>query len=311
MKLDDTIVVTGARGLVGSNLVNYLNTKGYSKVIPLTRLECDLTNFDQTVSVIKDLQPKFVFHTAGHIFGIMGNMKNQAKSYLLNTQINTNVIEASYQAEVEKIIAMGSGCVYPYPSPGLPLKEEMVWSGKPHGSEVAYAHSKRSMLAQLEAYKDSYDLDFAFVISGNLYGPGDKFDENYGHVTPSLISKFHKAKNNNSTVSVWGDGSAQRDFLYVEDVASALEVIAKYINGPVNMGSGKVNKIKDIVDIIAKYTNLEGNIEWDSSKPNGQDYRAYDLSKLFEAGFEPQFSLEKGLIKTFDWYSQNAESARS
>ncbi len=310
MNKNSKIIITGAGGLVGSNLKQFLQNEGYSSVMGLTRKDCDLTDLNETISFFKKEKPDYVFHIAGFVFGIMGNMKQQAKSYLMNTLINTHVVEACYQSEVKKVVAMGSGCVYPYPSPGLPLKEKMVWQGEPHDSEMAYAHSKRSMLAQLEAYKDSYDMDYAFVISGNLFGPNDKFDENFGHVVPSLVSKFHKAAHSESNVVVWGDGSAQRDFLYVEDVARALEVIMLKISGAVNMGSGKVICIKDIVHELAEITGTQDRIVWDSSKPNGQDYRAYNLDKLFQAGFEPKFTLKEGLEKTVRWFSENINSVR-
>lgn len=310
MNKKSKILVTGGRGLVGSALVDRLRLLGYENVIAAGSKECDLTDMQQSLDYFKKVRPEFVFHTAAHVFGIMGNMCNQGESFLKNLLINTHVVEASRQIEVKKIVAMGSGCVYPYPSPGLPLKEDMVWSGEPHSSEWAYAQAKRAMYAQLKAYKDNYNLSYAFVISGNLFGPRDKFDIEFGHVTPSLVRKFYEAKQSGGTVSVWGDGSARRDFMYVDDVADAMIHIMDHLEGPVNMGSSVVSSIRQIVDHLAEITGLQSKVVWDSSKPNGQDYRAYDLSALNSTGFKARTSLKEGLEKTFAWYCEHANESR-
>jgi GDP-L-fucose synthase len=237
-------------------------------------------------------------------------MENKGVSFRDNVLINTNVIEACRLSGVKKIVAMGSGCVYPYPSPGLPLKEDMVWQGRPHESEDSYAHAKRAMLAQLIAYREQYGLPYAFVISGNLYGPHDKFDVEHGHVTPSLVRKFVEAKSSGGRVSVWGNGSARRDFIYCTDVARALVAIMHHIEGPVNMGSGRVHTIRDIVDELGRITGLTDRVDWDHTKPNGQDYREYDLSILQSTGFQPAISLREGLAVTVDWFTKAADTVR-
>ena len=186
----------------------------------------------------------------------------------------------------------------------------MIWSGRPHASEDSYAHSKRAMLAQLVAYNEQYGLPYAYVISGNLYGPNDKFDPEFGHVTPSLVRKFHEAKLAGSTVSVWGTGTAQRDFTYSTDVARALIAILENVEGSVNLGSGNVHAIREIIDTLARITGLEDKVVWDRTKPDGQDHRAYDLSRLFATGFRPQVGLAEGLRATYDWYASQAATAR-
>ncbi len=310
MEKKSRILITGGNGLVGYALKKVLNEQGYENVYTPSSKEYDLTNMEQTLKMFAKIKPDYVFHNAARVYGIMGNMKNKGLSYLDNVTINTNVVEASRLFEVKKIVAMGSGCVYPYPSPGLPLQEDMMWMGYPHHSEDSYAISKRAMLAQLNAYKESYDTKFAFVISGNLYGPHDKFDEEFGHVTPALISKFYRAYTQGDDIVVWGDGSAQRDFLFSYDVAQALINIMLHIEGAVNMGSGNVIKIKDIVDALADITGLEDKIKWDATKPNGQDYRAYDLTKLLSTGFDAKYGLAKGLKITWDWFCENQNLIR-
>lgn len=305
MKTCDRILVTGARGLVGSTVVEQLVQQGYENVISLGREDCDLMDKKATEDFFLDHRPTHVFHAAARVYGIMGNMKNQALSFYENISINTHVIHASYLANVKKITVMGTGAVYPYPSPRLPLNEEDIFLGRPHGAEASYAHAKRAAIAMLEAYQQDHGLNWGYVVSCNLFGPRDKFDTEFGHVVPSLIAKFHRAKITGGRVSVWGDGSAQRDFLYVKDCASAILHIMRAGVGAINIGSGKVTRIRNVVNELAKITQMEGALEWDSSKPNGQDYRAYNLKKVHDLGFKPTYDLHEGLQETWDWYCAN------
>jgi GDP-L-fucose synthase len=197
---------------------------------------------------------------------------------------------------------MGTGAVYPFPSPGLPLKEDMIFLGRPHPAHAGYANAKLAMLAMLEAYEESYGLKWAYIVSGNLFGPRDKFDVEFGNVVPSLIRKFCDAKKSGGKVQVWGDGSAQRDFIYVKDAARASVGVMSDIDGAVNLGSGQVYRIRDVVDTLGELTGMSERIEWDASKPNGQAYRAYDLSKIHDIGLRPVYSLHDGLKETWDWY---------
>lgn len=302
MKKTDRILVTGAGGLVGSALVDHLRDEGYEDVVALRRADCDLIETQSVFNRFDAVKPVHVFHAAARVYGIMGNMKNQGLSFYDNTMINTNVVEASRRVGVRKITVMGTGAVYPFPSPGLPLREDMIFLGRPHQAESAYANAKRAMLSMLEAYKDSYELDWAYVVSCNLFGPRDKFDTEFGHVVPSLVKKFFDAKQAGTNVVVWGDGSAQRDFMYVKDAARVgLEIMSK-IEGPTNIGSGRVFRIREIVEALGEISGMSDRIEWDASKPNGQDYRAYDLSKIRSVGFECRFSIRDGLQETWDWY---------
>lgn len=304
MKLNAKILVTGARGLVGSAVVQQLLDEGYENIIPIGREDCDLVSQQDTLEYIQSKRPDYIFHSAARVYGIMGNMCNKALSFYDNAMININVLHAAHLADVKKVTVMGTGCVYPYPSPGLPLKEDMIFQGRPHDSEDSYAQAKRAMLAMCEAYHESHGFDWAYVVSCNLFGENDKFDTEFGHVVPSLIKKFYDAKNNNSRVTIWGDGKARRDFLYVKDTARAVVDIMKHVSGPVNIGSGQIYSIADVVNILADITGMHDSIDWDNTKPNGQDYRAYDLSKLSGIGFQPKYSMEQGLQQTWDWYNQ-------
>lgn len=304
------IIVTGGTGLVGTALTAELAQAGYENVLSLGSKDCDLLDWRAARQFFRDNPCEYVVHLAARVYGIMGNLCNKGASFLDNVLINTHVIEAARLAGAKKIVAMGSGCVYPYPSPGLPLREDMVWQGPPHPSEDSYAYAKRAMLAQLAAYREQYGLSYAYAISGNLYGPNDRFDAEFGHVTPALVRKFHEARQAGREVVVWGTGAARRDFTYSGDAARALMAILDRVEGAVNLGSGQVHSIREIVETLAEMTGLEGRVVWDRSKPDGQDYRAYDLSTLFAAGFRPRVGLADGLRSTYRWYAEHADSAR-
>jgi GDP-L-fucose synthase len=301
----DRIIVTGAAGLVGSAVVDHLRAEGYQNVIPLARADCDLVDTPATFAQFERRRPDHVFHAAARVYGLGGSMKHQGASFYENCVINTNVIEASRRAGAQKITVMGTGAVYPFPSPGLPLKEDMIFLGRPHPAHAGYANAKRAMLAMLEAYEESYGRKWAYVVSGNLFGPRDRFDVEFGNVVPSLIKKFFDARKGGGKVQVWGDGSAERDFIYVKDAARAALAVMGGIDGAVNMGSGEVCRIRDVVDALSELSGMSGRIEWDHSKPNGQAYRAYDLSRLKGVGFKPAFSLLAGLEETWKWYREH------
>ncbi len=304
------IVVTGAGGLVGTALLALLAEEGFTQVFAPSSADVDLRDPVATKDYFLSVKPNFVYHLAARVYGILGNMENQGLSFFENVMINTNVVEASRLAKAKKIVAMGSGAVYPYPPPHKLLEESDIWSGQPHPSEESYAHAKRAMFAQLVAYKEQYGLDYVFAISGNLYGPNDKFDIEHGHVTPALVAKFHAAKAAGMKVSVWGNGSAVRDFTYVTDAALALYTTMKNGEGAINIGSGDIRPIRDIVMTLAELTDMTDRVVWDASKPNGQEFRAYRLDRLMDLGFKPKVNLRQGLDETIRWYAQNAAIAR-
>ena len=251
-----------------------------------------------------------MFHLAARVYGLGGNNKYKADILFENVMINTNVLEHARRTEVKKIVAMGSGCVYPELKGQQELFEEQIWIGPPHSSEDSYAHSKRLMLAQLQAMKEQDGFSSAFAISGNLYGPHDNFDKNVGHVTPSLIAKFFEASQSSQPVKVWGSGVAIRDFSYCEDAANALYEILLKVEGPVNLGSGYRHAIKDIVAALQDICGESVKVEWDSSKPDGQLVRYYNLDKLKATGFIAKVPLAEGVRRTYEWFANNSEKAR-
>lgn len=303
----EKILVTGAGGMVGSHVVDLLREDG-RQVVGLKREDCDLRNTWRTLEIFKEIQPTHVFHSAACVYGIIGNMTRPGQSFLENLQINTNVIESARQVGVHKVTAMGTGCVYPYPPLNMPLQEDDIFHGRPHPSEAGYAHAKLAMLAQLETYHQGMGMEFAYVVSCNLFGPRDKFDPVNGHVVPALIRKFYEAKRDGTAVTIWGDGSAQRDFIYIKDAARAIVRMMDDVHGPINMGTDSVWRIKEIVRVLAKISGLpKDRILWDDSKPNGVDYRGYDLSRLNALGFSPEYTIPEGLEETWEWYCHEQE----
>lgn len=302
-----TILVTGSDGFVGKHLTNYLHDSGFDRVYATSRDICDLTDRSATVELFEEVKPDYVFHLAGRVRGLGGNLGAQGASYLENTLINTHVIDAAHLSGVKKIIAMGTVAMYPDPLPHNPLRESDLWMGKPHDSEFGYAQAKRGMAAQLEAYHHNYGTRYVLALSTNLYGPHDRFNVATGHVIPSLIAKFH----NSGKISVWGDGSAQRDFLYVKDCVRALVLfMTEQVEGLINLASGKTYCIMDVVNVLDECTGNSRNIVYDDDKPNGQLVRSYDVSHLNELGFKTEFSLEDGLTETYKWYSANVSNVR-
>ena len=303
MNKSDRILVTGAAGLMGSALVDHLRAEGYENVTPLTRADCDLVDTAATFAEFERRRPDHVFHAAARVYGIVGSLKNQGPLFYDNCMMNTNVVEASRRAGVRKVTVMGTGAVYPFPSPGLPLKEDMIFLGRPHSAHAGYANAKLAMLAMLEAYQDSYGLKWAYIVSANLFGPRDRFDAETGNVVPSLIKKFYDAKTSGGTVTVWGDGSAQRDFVYIKDAARIALGVMDSVDGTGQHGQRPSLPHRATWSMRwPRSPDMSGRIEWDHSKPNGQGYRAYDLSKIGGLGLKPAYSIREGLKETWDWY---------
>ena len=258
MKKSDRILVTGARGLVGSALVEHLREGGHENVIAVGREECESpSRGPRASSSSATARSNDSIPRRGSSIG--GNLKNKALSFYDNVMINTNVVDASHRAGAKKITVMGTGAI-PYPPPGLPFREHMIFMGEPHRSEDSYSHAKRAMLGMLRAYQESYDVDWAYIVCCNQFGPRDRFDAENGHVVPSLIKKFHDAKKNGGEVTVWGDARA-RDFMYVKDTARIAVQIMEELAGPVNIGSGSIITIRQVVDMITDISGMHGRVK--------------------------------------------------
>lgn len=296
------IAVTGSTGLLGSAVVGGLAARGIEHV-GVARSNADLSNFESTLAWFEKTRPEIVIHTAARVHGLMGNAKFPVDVFEENTTINTNVVRAGRLTGVKKFVVAGTVAAYPA-SVIMNINEDDFLNGEPHAGERAYAYSKRAMLAHLEACKAQNGIDFTYAVLTNLYGPRDRFDIEHGHVIPSLIAKFHAAAANGSKVDVWGTGRARRDFLYIEDAASALIRMTETGDGIINVASGESVPIAAIVEILSTISGVD-KINWQTEKPEGQLERSYDVERLRALDFMPTWSLERGLAETYEWYDKH------
>lgn len=302
------ILITGAGGLVGSALVRHLEGRGEEIVALASRQQCDLTVPAEVSALLKFVRPTHVFHLAASVFGVGGNLKFPAEVFYRNTIMNTALVEACHIQGVEKIVAMGSAAMY---ADGLeqPMRESDAMSGEPHGSEYGYAMSKRTLLAQLQTYRQQYGRGFGYVIATNMYGPGDLFNPLYGHVVPSLLKKFLDAEQSGEEVEIWGDGTPTRDFLYSADAAQGLAAILDHGDGAYNLATGVSVPISALVAEIAVHFP-QVRFHWNVDKPKGQLSRAYDVSRLRALGFTPRHDLSAGIAETVSWLREHHEDIR-
>jgi GDP-L-fucose synthase len=310
MNKNEKIFVAGHRGLVGSALVKKLVASGYNAVITRTHRELDLTNQRAVNDFFSDTQPDYVFLAAAKVGGIGANSDYPAEFIYQNTLIGFNVIHAAYTHKIKKLLNFGSSCIYPKMAP-QPLKEEYLLTGALEPTNDAYAVAKIAVIKLCSAYNKQYGTNYISVMPANLYGPEDTYDLKNGHVLPSLIRKFHEAKTSGTDmVTLWGDGSPYREFLYSEDLADVVIFLMEHKNAAdigdlVNIGAGQDLTIKELAEMIRRivYTDAPGrtcNIEWDTSKPNGTPRKLLDVSRLQAMGWQAKTSLERGIVQTYD-----------
>jgi GDP-L-fucose synthase len=302
------ILVTGGAGFLGSFIVEQLKEKGIEKEnirIP-RRKDTDLRRWENSIKAVKDID--IVIHLAAKVGGIGYNQKYPATLFYDNAIMGIQLMEAARQIDIEKFVAIGTVCAYPKFTP-VPFKEEDLWIGYPEETNAPYGLAKKMMLVQSQAYGQQYGFNSIFLLPVNLYGPRDNFDLESSHVIPALIRKFTEAvETNKREVDVWGTGKASREFLYVEDAARGIILATEKYNKlePVNIGAGFEIKIKDLVELIAELTGFDGEIVWDTTKPDGQPRRCLDVSRAKkEFEFEAKVGFREGLKKTIEWYVTN------
>lgn len=307
MDVSSKIYVAGHRGLVGSAIVRDLKKNGYHNLVVRTHCELDLTDRSQVDAFFNLEKPEYVFLAAAKVGGIVANRDFPADFIRDNLMIQTNVIDASHRNEVKKLLFLGSTCIYPkYTS--QPMREDSLLTGELEPTNEPYAIAKIAGIKMCEYYNKQYGTEFISIMPTNLFGPYDNFELNTSHVLPALIRKFHEAKVNSApVVEVWGTGTPRREFLYSDDLANAAVYLMNTYSesGLVNIGVGKDISIKELAEKIKGIVGYEGEITFNTSKPDGTPRKLVDVSKLHSLGWKAEISLDNGLKLAYEWFLEN------
>ena len=312
MNKDDKIYVAGHRGLVGSAIVRALEHAGYQHIITRTRSELDLTNQQAVNDFFAEERPHYVFLAAAKVGGIHANDTYPADFIRDNLMMQSNVIDAAYRNKAEKLLFLGSSCIYPKLAE-QPIKEEYLLTGPLEPTNEWYAIAKIAGIKMCQAYHKQHGFNAISLMPTNLYGPGDNFNLENSHVIPALMRKFHEAKiHHEKTVTVWGTGKPYREFLHVEDMAEACVFLMNNYNEPgiVNVGVGTDVTIKDLAGLVGEAVGFEGEIVFDTSKPDGTPRKLLDTSKINALGWKARISLRDGLASTYQWFLEHEDRFR-
>lgn len=303
--LDKRILVTGGTGFLGRYVVEALHNRGYKTVCAIGSADYDLRDRDSIERMYDDNQPHAVIHLAARVGGIGANREHPAEFFYDNLMMGAQTMDGAWRHGVEKFVAVGTVCAYPKFTP-VPFRETDLWSGYPEETNAPYGLAKKMLLVQAQSYRQQYGFNAIYLLPVNLYGPGDNFEPASSHVIPALIKKCVDAREQGwSKLVAWGTGRASREFLYVEDAASAIVLALEKYNGPepVNIGSGMEITISDLLQLIAELVGFKGQIIWDSSKPDGQPRRSLETSRAEEEfGFRAKTDFKHGLSETIRWY---------
>ena len=306
------VLITGGTGLIGKNLTKRL--KEIELEVTSVGSEFDLREKDNANELINTIKPDIVFHLAAKVGGILANSTQKASFYSDNTLINTNIVNSCISAEnkISYFFGMGTGCAYPKRLENSTLCEEDYLDGIPEFTNDAYAYAKRGLLVHLESLRQSTGLKYAFCIPANIYGPHDNFHPTNSHVVPGLIRRFLDIMDQNKeTIKVWGDGTAKRDFLYIDDCVDAIiKITSAKKEGAINIATKKLIPISDIAQSISELTGFSGQILFDETKPNGQIHRYFDTCAIERLGWKPKIDINTGLSKTINWYKANKHQIR-
>lgn len=305
------VLVTGGHGFLGRHVVNRLQHIGCSQLTLPARSEHDLTKGEVIKSLFEKNCPQVLIHCAAAVGGIGANRDNPGRFFYENAIMGIELIEAARRYDCEKVVVLGTICAYPRLAP-VPFREEELWNGYPEEVTAPYGLAKKALLVQCQAYHAQYAMNAIFLMPVNLYGPGDHFDLLNSHVIAAVIRKCVEAKEMGvEEVVLWGDGTASREFLYVEEAAEAIVMATEVYDkpDPVNLGSGLEVPIRELAERVAAVVGFRGRISWDTSKPNGQPRRCLDVSRAEkEFGFRARMPLDEGLRRTYDWYMAHRNS---
>lgn len=306
------IYIAGHTGLFGSETMHQLCARGYDNVIGRPHSELDLTRQADVEAFFAQEKPNYVFIMCGKVGGIQANKEFMSEFTMENLKMNANIIESAHRFGVKKMLYLGSSCMYPRESK-QPVKEEYLLKGEIEPTNEGYALAKIIGLKACAYYKKQYGDNFISCVPANVYGPGDNFDDKSNHVIPALLKRFHAAqKNGINSVSIWGSGRAQREFLYIEDAVSACIQLMEQYDGiePVNIGTGVCTSIRELAEAVKRVTEFDGEILFDTTKPDGMPMRRLDSERIFSLGWRPQTALDEGLRRTYQWYLGHEEKLR-
>jgi GDP-L-fucose synthase len=310
MDSNSKIFVAGHKGLVGSAIVRNLKAKGFTNILTADRNQIDLTNLTAVKMFFLLEQPEYVFMAAAKVGGILANRDYPADFIYENLMIQSNIISCAAEAEVKKLLFLGSSCIYPKFAE-QPITEDQLLSGHLESSNEAYAIAKIAGIKMCQAYRRQHGLNAISLMPTNLYGPNDNFDHNSSHVLPALISKFHGSleKSKHWVVKLWGDGSPMREFLHVDDLAEACYTCMEKYDGEehINVGTGEDVTIKELAETIVDVVGYKNDYEWDTSKPNGTPRKVLNVDKIKSLGWEPKISLREGIESTYEWFKENVD----
>lgn len=307
MKKGDKIYVAGHTGLVGSAIVRILKSQGYDNILTVTREELDLTNQSEVETFFEKETPDYVFLAAAKVGGINYNKLYPADFITENILIQTNIIKSAYNNGCKKLLFLGSACIYPKITE-QPIKEEYLMTAPLEPTNDGYAIAKIAGLTMCQKYKRQYGFNCISLMPTNLYGTFDRFNIEHGHVIPGLINKFVTAKENgDATITCWGDGSPTREFLFSDDLADACVYLMNNYDSEeiINVGISNEITMKELAEKLKELTGFEGEILWDTSKPNGTPRRKVCNEKLYDLGWRPKYELDEGLKITIDWFREN------
>lgn len=310
LNLSESIYVAGHRGMVGSALVRALEARGATEILTTTREEVDLSDQAQVNAFLQETRPRVVFVAAAKVGGIHANNTYPADFLYQNLILSANLIEAAYRAGTERLIYLGSTCIYPRMAP-QPISEDSLLTGPLESTNEAYAIAKIAGLKLCEFYRKQYEVCFHSVMPTNLYGPGDNYHPEHSHVLPALIRRFHEARESGApSVVIWGSGKPRREFLHVDDVADGLLHLAGLDNPPdlVNLGTGEDIPIADLAQLIAEVVGYDGDLTFDTSRPDGTPRKLTDTSRLHQTGWKHKIGLREGLEHTYQDFLQRLES---